>query len=133
MRRYPWTEWSDRAWADAVAAARAWLSRPAPMRTPAPDFNPAPEAVAERGRRAQALLEDPVLAAAFDGLTRTYEAAWGQTRSQQVAERERLWAAVQIVAAVQTQLATMVTNGQLQGRDVQDLAEGRRALATSRR
>jgi hypothetical protein len=80
---------------------------------------------AERGARAQRLLEDELLAEAFATLDGEYTKAWRATAARDTDARERLWQAVQIVAKVRDHLTSVVNGGKLARRELDDLA-GRR-------
>lgn len=75
-----------------------------------------------RGQRAEILLADETLTAAFTGLETEYVAAWKATPARDTDARERLWQAVQIVGKVRTQLANYVADGTLAKREIDDLA-----------
>lgn len=82
---------------------------------------------AERAARAQALLDDEMLAEAFDGLERAYFEAWkdpGVVAPADVDGRERLWQAAQIVGKVRTHLKEIASRGTLAHAELQRLAQG---------
>ena len=80
---------------------------------------------AERGARAQRLIEDELLAEAFATLDAEYTKAWRATAARDTDARERLWQAVQIVEKVRDHLTSAVNGGKLAQRELNDLA-GRR-------
>jgi hypothetical protein len=75
-----------------------------------------------RAARAQRLVEDALLAEAFDALDRDYVKAWRESHARDTDARERLWQAVQIVAKVRSHLSTVVNHGKLAQRELDDLA-----------
>jgi hypothetical protein len=81
---------------------------------------------AERGARAQRLLEDDVLAEAFATLDAEYTKAWRATAARDTDARERLWQAVQVVAKVRDHLVSVANGGKLAQRELNDLAERRK-------
>ena len=81
---------------------------------------------AERGARAQRLLEDDLLAEAFATLDAEYTKAWRTTAARDTDARERLWQAVQIVAKVRDHLASVASGGKLARRELDDLAARRK-------
>jgi hypothetical protein len=80
---------------------------------------------AERGARAQRLLEDNLLAEAFATLDAEYTKAWRATAARDTDARERLWQAVQVVAKVRDHLVSVANGGKLAQREMNDLV-GRR-------
>ena len=81
---------------------------------------------AERGARAQRLLEDDLLKEAFETLDRDYTKAWRETAARDTDARERLWQAVQVVAKVRDHLVSVVNGGKLAQREMNELAGRRR-------
>jgi hypothetical protein len=77
---------------------------------------------AERGARAQRLLEDDLLVEAFETLDRDYSRAWRATAARDTDARERLWQAVQVVAKVRDHLIRVVNGGKLAQRQINELA-----------
>jgi hypothetical protein len=77
---------------------------------------------AERGARAQRLLEDDLLGEAFEALDRDYTRAWRATAARDTDARERLWQAVQVVGKVRDHLTHLVNGGRLAQREINDLA-----------
>ena len=78
---------------------------------------------AERGARAQRLLEDDLLVEAFETLDRDYSRAWRATAARDTDARERLWQAVQVVAKVRDHLIRVVNGGTLAQRQINELAD----------
>ncbi|MDB5611334.1 MAG: hypothetical protein JWP25_8234 [Bradyrhizobium sp.] len=76
-----------------------------------------------RGRRAQALLDDELLAGAFKGLEDAYTAAWRNTTIDDVAAREKLFLAINIVGKVRDHLTAVVNNGKLAAAELKQLAD----------
>ncbi len=75
-----------------------------------------------RGFHAQDLLDNELLAEAFTGLEDSYMAAWRATRIDDVAAREKLFLAINIVGKVRGHLATIVTDGKLAQAELKELA-----------
>ena len=81
------------------------------------------ERVTARAARAEALLGDELLSESFDTLEKSYVAAWRATTVDDVAGREKLFLAINIVAKVRDHLAGVVANGQLARAELKELAE----------
>ncbi|XUM22251.1 hypothetical protein ACRAVF_01070 [Bradyrhizobium oligotrophicum S58] len=77
---------------------------------------------AARGTRAKALLDDELLAGAFDVLEASYSAAWRQTQIDDVAGREKLFLAINIVGKVRDHLGAIIANGKLAEAELRELA-----------
>ena len=77
---------------------------------------------AARGIRAKALLEDELLASAFDALEASYSSAWRQTSIDDVAGREKLFLAINIVGKVRDHLGAVLANGKLEQAELKELA-----------
>jgi hypothetical protein len=75
-----------------------------------------------RAARAQRLLDDELLAEAFDTLDREYVKAWRESYARDTDARERLWQAVQIVAKVRSHLSVALNNGNIAQRELDELA-----------
>ena len=75
-----------------------------------------------RGKRAELLLQDDLLAESLQKLEDSYIAGWRATLSRDTDARERLWQAVQVVGKVKDHLRTVVNNGKVAKSDVDDLA-----------
>jgi hypothetical protein len=86
------------------------------------DENRLDQAVA-KGLRAQALLDNELLAEAFEGLEDNYTAAWRATTIDDVAAREKLFLAINIVGKVRDHLAAIVANGKLAQAELKELAQ----------
>lgn len=83
------------------------------------------------GARAQALLNDPYLKAAFDALEAQYIEAWKRASLRDVEGREKAWSAVQVLAQVQEHLSTIMTNGAIAQRDLEILTRRTRKLSVA--
>jgi len=81
---------------------------------------------AERGARAQRLLDDDLLKEAFETLDSDYAKAWRATAARDTDARERLWQAVQIVGKVRDHLVTVVNGGKLAQREMNEIAGRKR-------
>ena len=79
----------------------------------------------DRAARAQALLRNELLQEAFAALEQRYTDQWRVTNVRDTDARERLWQAVNIVGKVRDHLATLVGNGKLAQRQLDDLASNR--------
>jgi hypothetical protein len=66
-----------------------------------------------RAARAAALLENELLAEAFAKLDADYVRAWRVTPARDVAAREKLWQAVNVVGLVRDHLAKIISGGTL--------------------
>lgn len=73
--------------------------------------------------RAQELLDNELLTEAFKALEESYAAAWRTTMIDDVAAREKLFLAINIVGKVRDHLIAIVNNGKLAARELEDLAE----------
>src|ERR1700719_1939275 len=97
--------------------------RPATQRTtPMIDESKLDQAVA-KAVRAQELLDNELLTEAFRGLEDSYTAAWRATRIDDVAAREKLFLAINIVGKVRDHLAATVANGKLAEAELKELAQ----------
>jgi hypothetical protein len=83
-----------------------------------------------RGARARELLGNELLQHAFARLEADYISAWRQTPARDTDARERLWQAVNIVGKVRDHLVTIVNDGKLAQRELDDLT-GRNPAAAS--
>ena len=81
---------------------------------------------AERGARAQRLLEDNLLAEAFAMLDAEYTKAWRATAARDTDARERLWQAVNVLRKVKDHLTKIVSDGKLAQREIDQLAQRRK-------
>ena len=79
------------------------------------------EAAITRGARAKELLTNELLQEAFTRLEADYISAWRQTPARDTDARERLWQAVNIVGKVKDNLTTILSNGKLAQRELDDL------------
>lgn len=73
--------------------------------------------------RAEELLDNELLAEAFTGLEDSYTAAWRCTTIDDVAAREKLFLAINIVGKVRDHLTAIVTNGKLAQAELKELAQ----------
>lgn len=76
-----------------------------------------------RAVRAQNLIENELLAEAFDGLEAAYTLAWRSTFIQDVAAREKLFLAINVVGKVRQHLSNIVINGKVAAAELKELAE----------
>ena len=83
------------------------------------------EAAIARGHRADALLADPVLVAAFDGYRAALLQLWQETKAQEKDGRETIWLAINLVDKVKAGLLEMAANGRLSQRHL-DMLAGRK-------
>ena len=86
------------------------------------DENKLDQAVA-KGARAEALLDNELLSEAFAGLENSYTSAWRATAIDDVAAREKLFLAINIVGKVRDHLTSVVTNGKLAQAELKDIAQ----------
>ncbi len=73
------------------------------------------------GRRAEELLEDEVLAAAFTALEVEYTREWRRGKTPE--DRERAWNKVHALEEVQRKLRAAVSNGEVEAAQLQTLHE----------
>jgi hypothetical protein len=78
---------------------------------------------ASRGQRAQSLLDDELLTGAFKGLEEAYIATWRTTTIDDMAGREKLFLAINIVGKVRDHLISVVNDGKLAAKELRDLAQ----------
>ena len=78
---------------------------------------------AAKAIRAQELLENELLMEAFRGLEESYTAAWRATRIDDVAAREKLFLAINVVGKVRDHLSGILTNGKLAQAELKELAQ----------
>src|SRR5271166_5293227 len=77
---------------------------------------------ASKAARAQELLDNELLAQAFESLEKNYIAAWRVTTIDDAAGREKLFLAINIVGKVRDHLASIVANGRLAEAELKELA-----------
>ncbi|MFN5456187.1 hypothetical protein, partial [Bradyrhizobium sp.] len=65
---------------------------------------------------------DELLASAFDALEASYSSAWRQTSIDDVAGREKLFLAINIVGKVRDHLGAVLANGKLAQAELKELA-----------
>jgi hypothetical protein len=73
--------------------------------------------------RAQALIENELLAEAFKELEDNYTGAWRASTIDDVNGREKLFLAINIVGKVRDHLTTILTNGKLAQAELKELAQ----------
>jgi hypothetical protein len=78
---------------------------------------------AAKAVRAQDLIDNELLGEAFKGLEDNYTAAWRATTIDDVAAREKLFLAINIVGKVRDHLAAIVANGKLAQAELKELAQ----------
>jgi hypothetical protein len=81
------------------------------------------EESAGRGMRAERLLADELLVEAFKTLEEAYTSAWRSTTIDDVAGREKLFLAINIVGKVRDQLGKVASDGKLAAAELKRLAE----------
>ena len=75
-----------------------------------------------KAARAQELLDNELLADAFESLEKSYIAAWRVTTIDDTAGREKLFVAINIVGKVRDHLASVLANGRLAEAELKELA-----------
>jgi hypothetical protein len=78
---------------------------------------------AAKAVRAQQLLDNELLSEAFRTLEDSYTAAWRATTIDDVAAREKLFLAINIVGKVHDHLTAVVANGKLAQAELKELAQ----------
>lgn len=78
---------------------------------------------AARAVRARDLIENELLGEAFATLEENYAAAWRATTIDEVAAREKLFLAINIVGKVRDHLNAVVANGKLAQAELKELAQ----------
>jgi hypothetical protein len=81
------------------------------------------EQAAAKAARAQALLDDELLSEAFSVLEASYASAWRGTVIDDVAGREKLFLAINIVGKVRDHLSSVIANGTLARAELKELAQ----------
>lgn len=80
---------------------------------------------AERGSRAQSLLDSELIAEAFENLEAEYVKHWrSSTALNDVQGRDRLWQAVQILGKVRSHLEMVAADGRMAATELSRLAQG---------
>lgn len=74
-----------------------------------------------RAAHAQGLLGDEILQEAFKSLEDAYTAAWRASTIDQVAQREKLFLAINVVGKVKDHLIAIVNNGKLAQAELNEL------------
>jgi|SRR5579872_5778251 len=77
---------------------------------------------AAKAMRAQDLLDNELLSESFKGLEEGYIAAWRATAIDDIAAREKLFLAINVVGKVRDHLTTIVTNGKLAQAELKEFA-----------
>jgi hypothetical protein len=85
------------------------------------------QAAIARGARAQELVRNELLAEAFTKLEADYINAWKSWAAADTDGRERLWLAVNVLGKVRDHLVTVIADGKLAQRQLQDLTGGKAA------
>lgn len=75
-----------------------------------------------KAAQADRLLKDELLTDAFKGLEDAYLKAWRNTSIDDVAGREKLFLAINVVGKVRDHLTILVTNGKLAKAELEELA-----------
>lgn len=75
-----------------------------------------------RALRADHLMADELLVEAFDALEQAYIGAWRATTIDDVAGREKLFLAINIIGKVKSHLARVVSDGKLADAELKQLA-----------
>jgi hypothetical protein len=78
---------------------------------------------AARAVRAQELLDNDLLTEAFRGLETNYTAAWRASTIDDVAAREKLFLAINIVGKVRDHLTAIVASGKLAQAELKQLTQ----------
>jgi len=81
------------------------------------------EQAAAKAARAQALLDDELLAEAFSALESSYASAWRGTVIDDVSAREKLFLAINIVGKVRDHLSSAIANGKLAAAELKELVQ----------
>lgn len=85
-------------------------------------------ASAERGRHAKALLDDPVLSAAFETVDAALIEAWRVTPQRDVEARERFHLATTLLGRVRAALGEAVANGAVSASTLRGLSGERQGI-----
>ncbi len=85
------------------------------------------QAAVARGARAQELVRNELLAEAFAKLEADYITAWKSWAAADTDGRERLWMAVNALGKVRDHLNSVIADGKLAQRQLQDLTGGKAA------
>lgn len=67
----------------------------------------------DRGERARRLLDDPMLAEAFDVVERNLHEEWLASRGGQEREREQIWLMIKLLGRVKGQLTEAMETGKV--------------------
>jgi len=82
-----------------------------------------------RAAQAEALLRNEMLDEAFKALEASYIGIWKSTATLDQLAREKLWLAVSVVTDVRKHLVSIVQNGQLAQREIDELLARRNRRA----
>ena len=80
-----------------------------------------PEQAAIRAEQARVLINDPLLTEAFETLERQYVEAWKQTDALNVAGKEKLHLAVNIIGKVRQHLTRVINDGALARKQIEEI------------
>ncbi|TFV71677.1 hypothetical protein E4K64_25445 [Bradyrhizobium frederickii] len=76
---------------------------------------------ASRGSHAESLLKDELLSECFAKLEEAYVAAWRSTNFDDVAAREKLFVAINVIGKVKEHLGTIAAHGELAKAEVEEM------------
>ena len=79
-----------------------------------------------RGHNAARLLNDPLVAEAFDLIRAEYIAAWENAPARDTEGRERIWAHLQALGKVKAHLSTVVATGKMTEKQRDDMVGKKR-------
>lgn len=79
---------------------------------------------AQRGRRAEQLLNDELLQEAFEKLKAEYLRTWENTAPEETEYRNHLWYAHRVVPLVKKHLTDLIADGKLAQAEVDRMARG---------
>jgi len=82
-------------------------------------------AAATRGAQAAELMRNEMLIEAFDNLEKAYISEWRDAKL--MVQRENLWMAVDVIGKVKDHLRTIISNGRLAQRELDNLHKTRKA------
>ncbi|MBV9522745.1 MAG: hypothetical protein JO010_08130 [Alphaproteobacteria bacterium] len=84
------------------------------------------ETAIARGRRAEAILEDPLVAEAFAAIERECVEEWRAAPARDVEGRERLWLMLKLAERLRRHFESLVHGGKLAGERMAQLDRERR-------
>jgi hypothetical protein len=79
-----------------------------------------------RGQRAQAILDDPLVAEAFAAIERECLAEWRRAPARDVEGRERLWLMLKMTERFKAHFLSLIDSGRLAGERIAQLEKTRR-------